>query len=153
MNQEEKESEKIINHRLDLVLAYYKRRTQWARDERERLQNEIDILDDQNYDLEVEVKDVSKQLEDFELLEVLDDDRPSDQVRKDIDEMDVKLNSINAFLTKKKYHEENHKHLENISKADLLSNQLSKNNTAAFQELRSNLTVLGKRLEAIGRMQ
>ena len=150
MNKEEKESEILINHRLDLVLAYYKRRTKWCQDERVRLQGEIDVLDENNNELESEIKDVSKQLEDFELLEALDDDRPSDNVRTDIDQLDQKLVTIDNFLSKKLYQEQNQRRLQEISNADLLSNQLSKNNTAAFSELMGNLKVLSKRLEDIG---
>ena len=150
MSKQDNQSEILINNRLDLILSYYKRRTQWAQDEHERLQGEINTLDGETYEMEKEVKDVSKQLEDFMLLEVLDDDRPSDKVRTEIDELDMKLESIDSFLTKKQYQEQNIARMENISKEDLIKNQLSKNNTAAFEELRGNLRVLGKRLEDIG---
>ena len=142
--------EESVNMHLDLTLAFYKKKSNWAEEEVKRLQTEIEDLDDETYFIEKEIKDVSKKLEDFELLEFLDDDRPSDKVRKDIDELDIKLENIDNYLNKEQYIIGNERQKKNLNKDNLIQHEVSKKNTQAFHQLRGDMHLLEKTLRKMG---
>ena len=145
-----KEKEIGVNMKLDLYLASLRALTSWAEKENERLEQEIDQLDDNNYELEVEIKDVSKKLEDYVLLENLDDDRPGDAIRQDIDELDIKLNRIDNMLANNNYTDNCIQREESLKRDNLYLHQNSKKNTMAFNQLRENMNILKETLDDMG---
>ena len=134
--------EEKVNMELDLILAAMRARISWNKQEIGRLNGEIETLEDQSYEKIEDIKTISKKLESFELLANFDDERPSDKVKKEIELLDGKLKSINKFLSKDQFEEQNERRHEWMKKHDEERHEISKQNTSAFHKLRSDMSVL-----------
>ena len=88
---------------MQLVMVSMKKIISQLKVQNNKLKEEKDQLQKQNEMKEKKIKDLAEKLEDYEMMEKMDQERPSKKVKIDIEELDGHMKNIDDYLNNVKY--------------------------------------------------
>jgi pre-mRNA-splicing factor 38A len=144
---------KVIGKKEDmanqLLIITMKKLISDLKTQNEELKKDKEELKTENQTKEKKIKDLSKKLEDYELMEKMDEDRPSKKIKVDIEELDSQMKNIDEYLHNISYNPDQNKLVDEIIQKNNNYNILSEENKEVSKQLKSNVNNIRNTLTAI----
>lgn len=116
----------------------------------DELETDKESLAEQARLKDLKITELSNKLEDYEMMERLDKDRPSKQVKIDIDHLESKLKNVNDFLHNLKYEPEPENLIKEIVNKNKQYTTLAQSNNSELVDMKKKIREIKKSLNEIG---
>lgn len=134
---------------VQLVMVTMKKIISQLKAQNKGLKEKKEQLVKENEMKEKKIKDLATKLEDYEMMEKMDQDRPSKKVKIDIEELDGRMKNIDDFLNNLKYNPSTNQLIDDITKKNQDYNALTKENGDVHQALKKNIQGIKRTLNDI----
>ena len=134
---------------VQLVMVSMKKIISQLKVQNNQLKQDKDQLQKQNQMKEKKIKDLAEKLEDYEMMEKMDQERPSKKVKIDIEQLDSQMKNIDDYLNNVKYNPDMDGLVKEITKKNNDYNALAKENNQVLNNLKKNIQSIKRTLNDI----